>query len=82
MARVKINLGQGPVDADRMEFKALDEPWAQYRLEDGTVVKLKLVVSDVYKLQQSDALTGLPQLVVKSTNIMSVEPARKKEELN
>ncbi len=74
MRNVKVNLGGQAVEAEAMEFKPVEEQWSRYRLEDGTVVKLKLVVSDVFKLPTVDPVTGLPQLMVRSSNIMSVEP--------
>lgn len=57
-----------------MTYKPLDEPWSSYRLEDGSVVKVKIVVSDVFKLPIPDPVTGLPQYLVRSSNVMSVEP--------
>ena len=82
MAKIKMNLGGNVVEADPMNFQTLDEPWATYRLEDGSTIKLKLVVSDVFKIPIPDPVTGLPQYVVRSSNVMSVEPAQPKKELN
>ncbi|MGH7907012.1 MAG: hypothetical protein ACREP6_10320 [Candidatus Binataceae bacterium] len=81
--KIKINLGGQTVEADKMDFKPLDEPWAEYKLEDGNVVKLKIVVSSVFKLPAPDPVTGLPQYIIQSSNVMSVEPPRAgKDELN
>jgi hypothetical protein len=33
------------------------------------------VISDVFKLPMQDPLTGIPQYVIRSSNVMSVEPA-------
>ena len=73
--KIKMNLGGQTVEAEKLEFKAIEEAWSFYRLEDGTVVKIKLIVSDLFKLPNNDPMTGMPQLLVKSTNVMSVEPA-------
>jgi hypothetical protein len=80
--KIKMNLGGQTVEADKVDFKAIEEAWSFYRLDDGTIVKLKVVVSDVFKLPTPDPLTGLPQLIVKSSNIMSVEPAMQKGDLH
>lgn len=72
--KVRMNIGNQSVEAEAMEFTPIDEQWSRYRLEDGTIVKLKVVTSDIFKLPQPDPITGLPQLVVRSSNIMSVEP--------
>jgi hypothetical protein len=74
MQKVKMNLGGRVVEAERMTFKAMDEPWSLYRLEDGSLVKLKSVVSEVFKLPIADPVTGFPQIIVRSSNIISVEP--------
>ena len=72
--KLKMNIGGQVVEAEKIECKPIEEPWSIYRLEDGTIVKLKLVVSDVFKLPHPDPLTGLPQLMVRSSNVISVEP--------
>jgi hypothetical protein len=74
MKPVKINLGGQTVEAESLTYRSLNEPWSSYQLEDGSIIKLKLVVSYVYKLPTVDSLTGLPQYVVRSSNVMSVEP--------
>ena len=74
MKKVKVNVAGQQVEAEMAAFKPVDEPWSVYRLEDGTTFKMKLVVSDVLKLPSQDPVTGLPQLIVRSSNIISVEP--------
>jgi hypothetical protein len=74
MQKVKMNLGGRTMEVERMSFKPMDEPWSLYRLEDGSTVKLKLVVSDVFKLPIPDPVTGFPQVIVRSSNVMSYEP--------
>lgn len=76
--KIKLNLGGQTVEVEKMDFKPIEENWSLYKLEDGTIVKLKLIVSDVFKLPEPDPLTGLPQLLVKSGNVMSVEPSTQK----
>jgi hypothetical protein len=73
MAKVKMNIGGQILETEPVSWKTIDEPWSLYRLEDGSVIKLKLVISDVFKLPNADPLTGLPQYVVRSSNVMSVE---------
>ena len=74
MQKIKLNLGGRAVEAEKMDFKPIDdENWSLYRLEDGTVVKLRLIVSEIFKLPGADPLTGMPQFLVKSSNVMAVE---------
>ena len=74
MTKVTMNLGGKTVEAEKMEFTPVSEPWANYRLVDGTVVKIKIIVQDVYKLPTVDPLTGVPQFLVRSSNVVAVEP--------
>jgi len=83
MSKIRLNLGGNVVETEKMTVRPVEEPWSIYRTEDGDIIKLKLVVSDVFKLPNPDPVTGLPQFIVKSSNIMSVEvpetPRSKKE---
>lgn len=81
--KIKLNLGGQTVEVEKMNVvQIIDEPWSTYKLDDGTIVKIKLVVSDVFKLPTPDPLTGLPQLLVKSGNVMTVEPAPSKGDVH
>jgi hypothetical protein len=80
--KIKMNIGGQAVEVEKMDFKAIEEAWSIIKLSDGTIVKIKLVVSDVFKLPQPDPLTNLPQLLVKSTNVMSVEPPMAKGDVH
>jgi hypothetical protein len=66
MKTVKINLGGQTVEAESMTYRPLNEPWSSYQLDDGSIIKLRLVLSDVFKLPSPDPLTGLPQYIIRS----------------
>ena len=72
MKKVKVNVGNKVVEGESMTFKATEEPWAVYVLEDGSIIKLKPVVSDIFKLPSRDPVTGLPQYLIRSTNVVSI----------
>ena len=72
--KINLNLGDKVVEAEKIDFNPIAENWSLYRLEDGSVVRLRLVVSEIFKLPGSDPVTGMPQYLAKSTNIMAVEP--------
>lgn len=74
MKKVKMNLGGQTVEAESLSYKPLNEPWSSIQLDDGSIIRLKLVISDVFKLPTPDPLTGLPQYIIRSSNVMSVEP--------
>lgn len=83
MRKVKMNLGGNTVEAEIMTFKPIDEPWSLYKLDDGTTLKVKIVLSDVFKLAQPDPVTGLPQVMIRASQVVSVDapesPSSKKE---
>lgn len=62
------------VEIEKMEFTPVTEAWTCYRLDDGIVVKMRLIVTEIFKMPEVDALTGLPQFIVKSSTVMSVDP--------
>ncbi len=62
----------GPVDADELGFRPLNEPWTEYLLDDGTVVRLKLVVTAAYRLEDQYDTEGNPVYVLTSTNVLKV----------
>lgn len=74
--KMNLKLGDKVVAAEKVEFNPITENWSLYRLEDGSVVRLRLIVSEIFKLPGSDPITGMPQYLAKSTNIMAVEPPR------
>ena len=71
--KMNLNLGGQVVQAEKMEFAPIDESWSLYRLEDGTVIRIRLIVSEVFRLPGLDPLTGVPQFLAKSSNVMVVD---------
>ncbi|RIK94536.1 MAG: hypothetical protein DCC71_23605 [Proteobacteria bacterium] len=73
MAKKTLNLGGRQVQGDVVRFKVVEEPWCEYDLEDGTKVRLKIVVSEVIRLEGVYTDEGDPVYTVKSSNVMSTE---------
>jgi len=78
--RIKVNLGGELVDAIRVDFTPIKEDWNEYKLDDGTILRIKLVLADVLRTEKYDPLTGDPHYIIKSTNIVTaiVPPNLKK----
>jgi len=62
----------GPVEGTELGFRSSGEYWNEYLLDDGTVVRLKVVVMEAYRLDGEYDPDGNPQYVVKSSNLMVV----------
>lgn len=62
-----------PIPADEIGFRAVGEHWNEYLLDDGTVLKMKLVVTSVHRLADGSIdAKGNPVYLCESTNVMSV----------
>ena len=66
-----------------MTFRTAGEYWNEYLVDDGTVIKIKLVATEIVRIDGGhDPATGDPLYVVKSTNVISVQaPENLKREL-
>jgi len=69
----KINFQGREVDATEVDFQTRKEDWNEYQLMDGTVVKMKLVVSEIFRIEGMYDETGNPVYQIKSTNLPVVK---------
>ena len=60
------------VDAIEVDFKTRKEDWNEYQLMDGSFVKIKLVVSEIFKVPGEYDNEGNPVYVVRSKNVTVV----------
>ncbi len=60
------------IDATVVPFRVGDEPWTEYLLEDGTVLRIRLVTSEVLRLDGEYDADGAPQYQAKTQAIVSV----------
>jgi hypothetical protein len=58
--------------ATEIGFRPTGEYWNEYLLDDGTVVRLRLVVTSVNRFDDLYDGEGNPAYVVNSTNVISV----------
>jgi hypothetical protein len=63
--------------AEDLNFDAEKEGWSNYRLSDGTLIKLKNVVSRILKLLDRTKDDGSPFYVLEGTAILTtINPER------
>ena len=60
-----------PIDAVEVGFRSSGEHFNDYLLDDGTVVRLKAVVTNVSRLEGLFDAEGQPIYAIKSTNVVS-----------
>ena len=70
----KLTLPDGrEVEATVIGFRAGGEHWNEYLIDDASVVKIKLVATEVLRLDGEWDPAGNPIYLVASTNVMSVD---------
>ena len=61
-----------PHDATEIGFRAAGEHWNEYLFDDGTVARLKLVVTGVLRLDGMRDQKGQPVYIIESTNVVAI----------
>ena len=56
--------------------KSSRESWSDYLMEDGTVIRLKVILTDAIKLENEYDADGTPVYVLKYTMISAVSAPR------
>lgn len=70
--KVMINMGGKQVQATPVDVNQSAEKWNEYLLEDGTVLKMKLVLKKVFRVDGEFDEEGNPVYVMQSTNVTSI----------
>jgi len=64
--------GLGRVEVTEVGFRTSGEYWNEYLADDGTVIRLKAVVTEILRLDGQYDPEGNPAYIVKSSNVTSV----------
>ena len=71
------------VPAEELDFEGQKEPWSIYKLEDGTVFKMKQNLVNIFKLIDRFGPTGDPIYIFKIAGITNADvPAALKKKAN
>lgn len=70
--KVSINFGGRQVEATPVEVNQSSERWNEYLLEDGTLLKMKLVLKKVLRVDGEFDAEGNPVYIMQSTNVSSI----------
>ena len=60
------------VDASEVDFQTRKEDWNEYQLMDGSFIRMKLVVGDIFKVAGEYDDEGNPIYIVRSKNVLMV----------
>ena len=69
---VKINRGGKQVEATVIDFRIEKEDWNEYQLLDGSHLRLRVVLSEVYRVNDEYDADGNPVYVTKSGNVLVI----------
>jgi hypothetical protein len=75
---VQIRGSQGQmVNAEQLDFQIVNEGFSVYKLSDGKILKIRVVLAEVYRLDEKDEVTGRAGYFIKSMPVVSIEDAKK-----
>jgi hypothetical protein len=60
------------VDATELSFRSSGENWNEYLVDDGTVIRLKLVVTEIVRIDGEYDADGNPAYIVKSASVPAI----------
>ena len=70
---MKIRTPNGELlEVEDIDFNAEKEEWNIYKLSDGTTLKFKTIIRNIYRTDKYDQPTGDPIYHVTSTSVVSV----------
>ncbi len=71
--KIRIKLPDGrEADATPVEINQASEQWSHYLLEDGSTLKVKLVVTKISRIDNEYDVEDNPVYIFQSTNVTSV----------
>jgi hypothetical protein len=70
--KMTINFGGRQVEATPVDVNQSSEKWNEYLLEDGTVLKMKLILKKVMRVDNEYDGEGNPIYVMQSTNVNTI----------
>ena len=68
--------GGNKVEGKPEPFTIITENWSEYKLEDGTILRVRVAASEIYRLPGIDPVTGNQNFLIKSTNVMAQRRAK------
>jgi len=70
---VRMTIGNVEKDVERVHIKMAGEPWGESLLEDGHVIRIRTIVTGVYRVVGEFDPLGKPLYHVQSHTIFSVD---------
>jgi|APFre7841882630_1041343.scaffolds.fasta_scaffold13533_4 hypothetical protein len=74
---IKVPFEGKIVEGLEMDFKSVKEDWNEYQVNDGAIIRMKVVVTNIAKIPDKYDPEGNPIYVVKSSNVLSTSAPEK-----
>ncbi len=71
--KIPVRPNEPPKEAELVEVTSSSEPWSTYLLSDGTHVRMKVVLSEVWRVIDEYDKDGNPVYVIQSAGIMNTQ---------
>ncbi len=72
MVKVVSPVSQREVEGTQVDFDSVAEPWASYKLSDGSTLKVRTIVTAVLRLEGEYDAAGNPIYTVSSQTVVQV----------
>ena len=76
MAKKTVNMGGRQVEGESIQFKTIEEPWCAYECADGTKIRIKVVVSEIVRLDGAFSLEVVATEVPDELRMKPAGPGR------
>lgn len=70
---MKIKFQGRDIEATEVDFLTRKEDWNEYQLTDGRILRIKTILTEVYRIEEEKDPDGNPVYQVRSTNIVRVK---------
>jgi hypothetical protein len=70
--RKKVRFGNQELEGEIVPFRGDVEHWNEYLLDDGTVVRMKVVAMEIVRVDGQYDAEGNPVYMINSTNVTHV----------
>ena len=71
--KIQVKPNEPPKEAELVDVTTSSEPWSSYLLSDGASVRMKVILSEVWRVIDEYDQEGNPVYVLKSSGIMNIQ---------
>lgn len=77
MVKIVSPVTQRQVDAEQVDFEAKAEPWTTHELADGTILRVRVILTGVMRIEGEYDQSGNPIYVVSSQTVIQANSPKR-----